>query len=180
LAVVFSVACSNEPVGRPAGAVVRKSTPDVILAPTVLGESVPVVSPSPRFESAEIVVAVPTALPTVDVGSIPNSDRPRAAAPLSVRDQMVRCVTFSLGRQEMGPITERHIVRVEVRAKSVCPDQRFGADESWFEVRALDRAGRVVARQQGRFQTPIEPFGEAVTFVELAITIDDRLEVSVP
>ena len=173
------MACSNEPVARPAAVAPRRATPDVVLAPTIVGEAVPGVSPSPRFESAEIVIAVPTAVPTVDVATIPNSDRPRAPAPATVKDQMVRCLTFSLARQEMGPITERHIVRVEVRAKSSCPDQRFGADESWFEVRAVDRAGRVVARQPGRFQTPIEPFGEAVTFVEVAITIDERLEASV-
>ena len=129
-------------------------------------------------QSAEVIVRIPTAVPAVDVPAASDSDRP-VPAPATLRDRLVRCLTFTLSKQDFGPITERHIVRVEVRAKSSCADETFVGEESWFEVRARDRTGQVVARQIGQFQSPIRPLGDAVTFVDIAATIDDRLEVSV-
>ena len=155
--------------------------PDVLLAPTEVVEtspSAPSPLPTAAVQSAEFVVVLPTPVPTVDIASIPNLDRPREPVAKTVRERMARCFTFFLNKQDLGPITGRHIVRVEVRVRSSCSNTAFVGEECWFEVRARDRAGNVVARQVGQFQSPIGPLGEAVTFVDLAATIDDRLEAS--
>jgi len=181
LVLVLVAACSKSGSDIPRSATIAgKPTPDVLLAPKEIADAPPPV-PTEGPHSAEVIVSVraPTPVPTVDVASIPNSDRPRDAEPKSLREQLVRCLTFTLSKQDFGPITDRHIVRVEVHARSSCTDLTFVGEQALFEVRARDRVGNVVARQVGQFQSPIRPLGEAVTFVDIAATIDDRLEASV-
>jgi hypothetical protein len=179
--VVLVASCSKSGPDVPRSATIAgKPTPDVLLAPKEIADA-PLPIPTERPHSTEVVVSVlpPTPAPTVDVASIPNSDRPRDSEPKSLREQLVRCLTFTLSKQDFGPITDRHIVRVEVHARSSCTDLTFIGEQTLFEVRARDRVGNVVARQVGQFQSPIRPLGEAVTFVDIAATIDDRLEASI-
>jgi hypothetical protein len=79
----------------------------------------------------------------------------------------------------MGPITGRHVVRVEVHARNSCSDSTFAGSEAIFEVRVRDRTGKTLMAQTGNFQAPIGPLGEGVTYVDVLATIDDRLEASV-
>lgn len=171
--------CSRSP-DAPAASTLAQPTPDILLAPTEIAETpAPVSTPLPHTAELVIPLRPPTPVPTVDIASIPNTDRPREPEPRTTRDRLVRCLTFTLSKTDMGPITGRHVVRVEVHARNSCSDVTFSGSEAFFEVRARDRTGQVVTRQAGNFQTPIAPLGESVTYVDILATIDDRLEASV-
>ena len=179
-AIVFA-ACSKPASEIPKSATISgKPTPDVLLAPTVVAEA-PSPPPTEPPHSTEVVVSLrpPTPVPTFDVASIPSADRPREPEPRSTRDRLARCLTFSLSKTDMGPITGRHVVRVEVHARNSCSDVTFTGAEASFEVRVRDRTGKILMSQPGNFQAPIGPVGEGVTYVDVLATIDDRLEASV-
>lgn len=186
VSLVVSVVACSKPAPAPVAAL-PTAAPQIVylvVTPTALPEVatftlIPTAAPTPTFQTGEQTFSlVPTRAPTVvDIASIPNSDRERAAGPKTLHEQMERCLSFTVSVGDYGSVTTRHPVRVTVHARNSC-DVSFAGEDRWVEVRARDRTKGVVARETGHFQEPIRSHGEGETFMELMIDSGDTLEAS--
>jgi hypothetical protein len=126
-------------------------------------------SPSDPFETSVVEVRVVTRTP-VDVGTIPNFDRPAEPTPGSPAERRAQCLTYTVERETFGESR-----RVKVRVRSTCPFW-IPPEESWFEIEATPSSGQgVTGRARGNFQTPIAPHSSNVeTFIEVDCPGDVR------
>jgi hypothetical protein len=156
----------------------------VVVTPPVTPDSiaislVPTSVPTAGFQSAEFVVRFPTPRPTVDLAAIPNSDREKEPPPKDLRDQMVRCLTYTVETQDYGPINTRHGVRAFVHARNSCDLVSFDGGDCWFEIHSRDKSGAILSRETGRFQTPIPAKGEATTEIDIMSGFGEKLDASI-
>jgi hypothetical protein len=146
----------------------------VVATPTATSEtdqSSPPLSPvaplTPMMQSSEITWKIPPPSPTLEVASIPTMDRTTPVPPTSLTAQMVQCLAYEVKPNHKLVLTYGVAgEQLEVHVKNACP-QTFSADDSWFEVRALDEGGRVIAKETGRFQSEIGARGTADTIIQL-------------
>ncbi len=115
----------------------------------------------------EVRVVTPT---PVDVGTIPNFDRPADPTPGTPAERRARCLTYTVERETFGESR-----RVKVRVRSTCSFW-IRPEESWFEIEATPSSGQgVTGRARGNFQTPIAPHSSNVeTFIEVDCPGDVR------
>jgi hypothetical protein len=141
--------------------------PTAVSAVTAHPEATP--SPADSFETSVIEVRVVTPTP-VDVGAIPNFDRPADPTPSSPAEQRARCLTYTVERDTFGESR-----RVKVRVRNSCGFW-IPPDQSWFEITATPSSGLgVVGHATGSFQTPIGPHSSNVeTFIEVDCPGDVR------
>jgi len=162
LALVF--ACRrSEPVGPSDEASSPGPTP-IVAAVDAPGhaEVEPTWTPEPEHAAAtpvpgSAVIEVPVrASPTpIDVGAIPNFDRPRDPTPSSRAEELARCLTYRASLDPTFSSTSR--VRLKITATSTCSFW-VPAEESGFEVLSKPVAGGgMAAREVGQFQSAIPP-----------------------
>lgn len=153
----------------PVSAVTR---PPVAAAPA--GEHLPELTWTPEPEPTQlplvqttvIEVAVRPSLTPVDVGAIPNFDRPRDPTPGSRTEQLTRCLSYQVRLDPTFSSSQR--VRLAVRARNVCGEW-IPADESWFEIVSKPVfGGGTAGREVGHFQAAIPPnSAHAETLIEI-------------
>jgi hypothetical protein len=129
-------------------------------------------TPSPTekaLETSLIEVRVVTPTP-IDVGAIPNFDRPSDPTPGTPAERRARCLTYTVERETFGESR-----RVKVRVRNACGFW-IPTDESFFEITALPANGQGIAgRATGSFQVPIGPHSSNVeTFIEVDCPGDVR------
>ncbi len=169
LLVAFIVGCSRGESHVPAAA---PSPAPQTFAETPVPTVAPEPTPSPTEEALQtslIEVRVVTPTP-VDVGSIPNFDRPAEPTPVSATEQRARCLTYTVERETFGESR-----RVKVRVRNACAIW-IPIEESFFEITAMPSSGQGIAgRATGSFQTPIGPHSSNVeTFIEVDCPGDVR------
>ena len=165
LLVSFLIGCSRaEP---PAPAPDASPVPVATAAETPVVETVP--TPTEVFETNVVEVRVVTPTP-VDVGAIPNLDRPADPTPSSPLEQRKQCLTYTVERETFGESR-----RVKIRVANRCGFW-IPADQSWFEITAIPSSGQgVVGSATGSFQHPIGPHSSNVeTFIEVDCPGDIR------
>ncbi len=119
-------------------------------------------TPSPVSQSAVFEFSVRPTPTLVDIGAIPNFDRPRDPTPASRTEQLSRCLKYSLAPD---PINQWR--RLKVKVRNTC-NNYVPADETWFEVVAAGPNGATIGRAVGHFGEPIAPFSwELETFIEV-------------
>jgi type IV secretory pathway VirB10-like protein len=80
-----------------------------------------------------------------------------------LREQMERCLEFTVSK-DTG-VTVYNGQQVRIAARNRC-DVSFSPADTWVEVRAISVVGSGLAgRQEGQFQTTIEPRGGAETIL---------------
>ncbi len=124
----------------------------------------PYETPIPRSAVIEIPVRVsPT---PIDVGAIPNFDRPRDPTPGSRAEELARCLTYRAALDPTFSSSSR--VRLKITATSTCSSW-VPAEETGFEVVSKPLAGDgIVAREAGQFQGAIPPrSSHAETIIEI-------------
>jgi hypothetical protein len=166
LLVSFVIGCSRTETAGPA----PEASPIPASAPTETAV-VPEVTLTPTDQVETNIVEVRVVTPTpVDVGSIPNFDRPADPTPASPLEQRKRCLTYTVERETFGESR-----RVKVRVRNSCGFW-IPADQSGFEITALPSSGQgVTGRATGSFQHPIGPHSSNVeTFIEVDCPGDVR------
>lgn len=94
------------------------------------------------------------------------------ARPEKLHDQMVRCLDFTVTRDDS--ITVATGLQVRVAARNRC-DAAFSPADAWIEVRAVSSDGSGTAgRQTAQFQTTIESRGGAETILIVPCNPDRR------
>lgn len=125
-------------------AVETTPTPEAELAPA-----------TPISHSATIDVPVRESPTPIDIGAIPNFDRPRDPTPSSRAEELARCLTYRASIDPTFSSTSR--VRLKITATSTCSFW-VPAEESGFEVLSGPLAGGgTAARETGQFQAAIAP-----------------------
>jgi len=137
--------------------------------PSAAPTAVPIPSPSPtapdRIESAVYEIAVPTPTPRPVPRADPPPEEP-ARRPPSRRDEIARCLLLQASVDPSVSFVSGR-VRLEVRGKSTCGFAVL-ASETGFVVESFPLAGGgAVARENGAFQTDIEPGRTATTLIEV-------------
>ncbi len=102
----------------------------------------------------------------IDVGAIPNFDRPRDPTPSSRVEELARCLSYRASLDPTFSSTSR--VRLKITATSTCAFW-VPTEESGFEVVSKPVAGGgIVAREVGQFQSAIPPrSSHAETVIEI-------------
>ena len=172
LALLIVPACSKAPA--PIAAVATPPPPQIVYV-VATPTAAPAVAAPPAVQHAEQSFAVPPPPPpTVNVAEIPNMDRPREpdVAPSTVRDQMVRCLVYSVETDSSAlAVSGLKFIGVLVTARNRCHDVSFAPNDCWFEVLSRPeraRGNQIVSREVGRFQDAIPPDGSATTRITLA------------
>ncbi|HEY6929767.1 MAG TPA: hypothetical protein VJA66_08845 [Thermoanaerobaculia bacterium] len=112
----------------------------------------------PTPHTNEQTFRVPT--PTQVVLEVPTRVERRAE---TLREQMERCLDFTVSKDTVATVTNGQMVRVSARNRC---DREFSPTDVWFEVKAHSTAGYGIAgRQTGQFQTTIESQGRAETIL---------------
>jgi len=170
LLVAFIVGCSRAESRSPAAA--PAPVPEPLAPETPASAVAPEPTPSPTEEALQTsVIEIRVVTPTpIDVGAIPNFDRPAEPTPGSARELRARCLTYTVERETFGESR-----RVKVRVRNACAIW-IPAEESWFEITAMPSSGQGIAgRATGSFQTPIGPHSSNVeTFIEVDCPGDVR------
>lgn len=155
-----------EPTARVVRVVVT-ATPEPAPQPTE-ALALPTLSPAGVFQSAVIESRLPTPLPTIDVATIPNLDRPREPTPESRTEQLMRCLTFTVAEDDHPRLSSwpPDVARVKVMARNNCGFW-IAASESWFEVTSMPVGHQgAVGREIDHFPVVIGPSSSnAETFV---------------
>jgi hypothetical protein len=161
LVVVCLAGCSRvethapaaEPSPLPAAPIAAATEP-------VTAETTP--TPEDAVETSVVEVRIVTPTP-VDVGGIPNFDRPADPTPASPKERRARCLSYTVERETFGESR-----RVKIRVRNAC-GITIPPEESFFEITATPSNGRgVVGRATGSFQVPIGPQSSNVeTFIEV-------------
>ena len=161
----FLVGCSR--VESPAPAPDPSPVPEAAATETAILEVTPTVTDTLETSVVEVRVVTPT---PVDVGAIPNFDRPADPTPASPLEQRKRCLTYTVDRETFGESR-----RVKVRVRNNCGSW-VPVDQSGFEITAIPSSGQgVVGRASGSFQHPIGPHSSNVeTFIEVDCPGDIR------
>ncbi len=131
----------------------------------------PTWTPDPQLEQPP---ATPVPAPTAEPGPVvtyppylpPTPEPPEH--PDSLHDQMLGCLSFTAERYTATAYTPVAVV-VRVIAKNRC-NATFTGSDAYFEARARATAptmSGVSGRQVGNFQSPIGPYGEAETLVQI-------------
>jgi hypothetical protein len=146
----------------------RERTTAVRTDPPPPGAAAPVMTP------AASLIAQPTVEPTPHTNEqtfhLPTSTPVLFEVPTRVeghtetlREQMERCLDFTVSKDTGDTVTNGQMVRVSARNRC---DLAFSPTDVWFEVKALSNAGHGIAgRQTGQFQTTIESRGGAETIL---------------
>jgi hypothetical protein len=136
-------------------------------APTVPGPTASPTEEALQSNPFEVRLVTPT---PVDVGGIPNFDRPAEPTPGSALERRARCLEYTVERETFGESR-----RVKVRVRNKC-DFWIPTEESWFEITAMPSSGQGIAgRATGSFQSPIGPNSSNVeTFIEVDCPGDVR------
>ena len=153
------VGCSR--ADRPAP--VTEPSPAPATTPTETAAVIAEETPTPdQFETNVVEVRVVTPTP-VDVGAIPNFDRPADPTPATPAERRKRCLTYTVDRETFGESR-----RVKIRVKNSCGFS-IPPEESGFEITATPSNGRgVVGSATGSFQTTIGPHSSNVeTLIEV-------------
>jgi hypothetical protein len=161
LLVILIAGCSRAepPAPSPEPALVPTAAPPTEVV------AVPSETPTPTDPMETNVVEVRVVSPTpIDVGAIPNFDRPADPTPASPKEQRARCLTYTVERETFGESR-----RVKVRVRNSC-GMWIPPEDSWFEITAMPSSGQgVVGRATGSFQTAIGPHSSNV---ETLIQVD--------
>ena len=145
-------------------------------APAAVETSVATVEPEPTaapteeaFQSNQVEFRLVTPTP-VDVGAIPNFDRPAEPTPGSAAERRAQCLSYTVERETFGESR-----RVKVRVRNTCGFW-IPPEESFFEITAMPSNGQgIVGRATGSFQAPIGPHSSNVeTFIEVDCPGDVR------
>lgn len=134
--------------------------------PTWTPEPLPL-SPSPAHRDAALDVPGRATVTPVDIGSIPNFDRPRDPTPSSRVEELSRCLSYRAAPDPTYSSTSR--VRLLVRARNTCAAW-IPIEETKFEVLSKPAmGGGTIARAVGQFQAAIPP---GSSHLETVIEID--------
>ena len=164
LVVGVMVGCSRGEPRAPAPAPQAAET----AVPTETAAAVAETTPTPEHLETNVVeVQVVTPTP-VDVGSIPNFDRPADPTPASPRERRARCLTYTVDRETFGESG-----RVKIRVKNSCGFS-IPPEESGFEITATPSNGLgLVGHATGAFQTTIGPHSNNVeTYIDVDCPAD--------
>jgi hypothetical protein len=166
LLVGLIVGCSRAETPTPS---VEPSPAPPSPAPTETISAAPEATPTASDSLETNVVEVRVVTPTpVDVGAIPNFDRPADPTPSSPKEQRARCLSYTVDRETFGESR-----RVKVRVRNSCGFS-IPPEESFFEITAMPSNGRgVVGRATGSFQSTIGPHSSNVeTLIEVDCPAD--------
>jgi hypothetical protein len=137
--------------------------------------ALPQPSPTAAAMSAQQTFMIPTVAPVAE--AVAKADRVEPTPP-TIHEELERCVSYSVVDDEVHrAVMLPDNAPLLVMAKNSC-DMSFTPDDSWFEIRATDRARNVIARKTGRFITSIPAKGTAETAIVL-YPVEDRLRLQV-
>jgi len=156
---VLAVAGCREKEAPPAPA--RSPVP----APTAAPTEEPSPTPAERVESAVFERALPTPTPRFVPAAEPLADVP-ARAPVSRAEEISRCLLLNASI-DPGISFANGRVRLEVRARSICGFAILASETGFVAESFPLSGGPAVARQNGAFQSDIEPGRDAATLIEL-------------
>ncbi len=163
------VGCSR---GEPRVAAPASSTPEpaAVETPVPAVEREPTPAPTEEaFQTSQFEFRLLTPTP-VDVGAIPNFDRPAEPTPGSAAERRAQCLSYTVERETFGESR-----RVKVRVRNACAFW-IPPEESWFEITAMPSSGQgIVGRATGSFQAAIGPHSSNVeTLIEVDCPGDIR------
>ena len=128
-----------------------------ITSPDASAIAQPTAEPTPHTYEQTFRVPTPTQVP---LEVVPTRIERRAE---TLRQQMERCLDFTVSKDTIATVTNGQLVRVSARNRC---DRAFSPTDVWFEVKAHSLAGYGIAgRQTGQFQTTIESQGRAETIL---------------
>jgi hypothetical protein len=158
LAILVGAACGE-----------KQAPPSPAPAPAAAPTAVPTAEPSPtpaeRVESAVFERALPTPTARFVPAAEPPVDVP-ARAPVSRAEEISRCLLLNASI-DPGISFANGRVRLEVRARSICGFAILASETGFIAESFPLSGGPAVARQNGAFQSDLEPGRDAATLIEL-------------
>jgi hypothetical protein len=158
LSLVVLLCCGRDGAPPPPG-------PTPTAAPTAVPTAEPSPTPAERVESAVFERALPTPTPRFVPSAEPPAEAP-ARAPVPRAEEISRCMLLNASI-DPGISFANGRVRLEVRARSICGFPILASETGFVAESFPLSGGPAVARQNGAFQTDIEPGRDAATLIEL-------------